>query len=74
MFLKHWISILTFSIISFIAYLFFFSPDLRKLDDLSKVIKGDKGEVLRIYLTSKDKYRIPANFESINKVYLPKLL
>ena len=72
--LKHKISLVFVLIIFFFAYLFFFSPDLRKLDDISKVIKGDKGEVLRIYLNSKDKYRIPANFENLNKTYLDMLI
>ena len=62
--LKLRISILFVSVALFIAHLFLSSPDLRKLNDLSKVIKGDKGEVLRVYLNSKDKYRIPANFEN----------
>ena len=72
--LKAKISIVFVSIALFIAYLFLFSPDLRKLNDLSKVIKGDKGEVLRVYLNSKDKYRIPANFENLNKTYLEMLI
>ena len=72
--LKYRISILFVSVALFIAYLFLFSPDLRKLNDLSKVIKGDKGEVLRVYLNSKDKYRIPANFENLNKTYLEMLI
>ena len=72
--LKLRISILFVSVALFIAYLFLFSPDLRKLNDLSKVIKGDKGEVLRVYLNSKDKYRIPANFENLNKTYLEMLI
>ena len=72
--LKLRISILFVSVALFIAYLFLSSPDLRKLNDLSKVIKGDKGEVLRVYLNSKDKYRIPANFENLNKTYLEMLI
>ena len=72
--LKAKISVLFVSIVLFIAYIFLFSPDLRKLNDLSKVIKGDKGEVLRVYLNSKDKYRIPANFENLNKTYLEMLI
>ena len=72
--LKVKISVVFVSIALFIAYLFLFSPDLRKLNDLSKVIKGDKGEVLRVYLNSKDKYRIPANFENLNKTYLEMLI
>ena len=72
--LKAKISVVFVSIALFIAYLFLFSPDLRKLNDLSKVIIGNKGEILRVYLNSKDKYRIPANFENLNKTYLEMLI
>ena len=72
--LKHWISSLLFLALSITALLFLLPPDFRKLNDISKVIRGDKGEILRVFLNSKDKFRIPVKYKNLNEDYLEMLI
>lgn len=53
---------------------YLFPPDLTRFQDISKELRTDKGQLLHVFQTKDDKWRLQARFKDIDPLYIKMLL